>query len=863
MTQIELYIDGKLADIGNPRDFGVYLKRLMLSPKELNTEDRQKSYQITIPATDRNNSILKHINIEEVQGKFVEMLDAELIVGGVRIFKGQYYPVEINPRSYVGNLVVRYKRTISDIFGDMMMNKAGKWEIPFSGIDDITTYNVMDNAPCIFPLVLYGLLPKRANSDGTYTDKDLIDDKVLLTLDDIPPSVNVIQMIRKIFENQGLKITGDALVDERIRNLYVSYKNPGDYEMQWNPGRIGINASWQNESTETSVMRIDGDRPHYVSDLFKSPNTSAFVSDSGRNIYQNENGITFIAPISGLYKLDFKATFQLDDSLNFSDRDGLYEIISTRSRAEDIGQTWDAEYNLTNTIFEIKVVRNLDSLDSVKMDNTFARDNIEQSMSDLDIKVPRPGAVHFIDPLQNSNMICGIASGVRNNDDYINPADTTGKQVNTMAISGGRSWSPDTDNRFYSAVKSLGYLKKVDGVFVADPEGLFTVELENAPTTYATRTDDISSSGEVHQIIWLDKGDSLSVISSSNAGYKRTGASSNREAWLHHSVEVDLFIEPFQTNRNWLNLNNAGSTTSPISWAANSAFKFGNINLIDFLPSEITINTWLENFCKVFNLVLSQSGNREYMLSIRNNRLITDVVSVIDLDKRTSVSQRRNEPLGLPYIYNFTFSIDKEEEGYVRSSEIDENGDVIDNTGYDGSVTVYTRSYEDSTLQNTSNFSYCWYKTMRDELSDSTYDVPVITDAEVWQSDSWDYADMMLNKYMDKAQRFWYKDQVIPFLALKDNAKIALVKNHYDGALKNILTYENVQNSLTKNFFLMLANSYNSYTVVEVALSPEEYAKLDRSLIKFNGDLYHAAEIDSYDPLGYVKGTIKLIRRII
>ncbi|MDH6309607.1 hypothetical protein M2451_001973 [Dysgonomonas sp. PFB1-18] len=61
---------------------------------------------------------------------------------------------------------------------------------------------------------------------------------------------------------------------------------------------------------------------------------------------------------------------------------------------------------------------------------------------------------------------------------------------------------------------------------------------------------------------------------------------------------------------------------------------------------------------------------------------------------------------------------------------------------------------------------------------------------------------------------------------------------------------------------LLLLTNQKHYTIVNCYLSPEEYKDLGRSLVKLNGDLYYAAEIDGYDPLGKKPGTIKLIRQI-
>ena len=143
--------------------------------------------------------------------------------------------------------------------------------------------------------------------------------------------------------------------------------------------------------------------------------------------------------------------------------------------------------------------------------------------------------------------------------------------------------------------------------------------------------------------------------------------------------------------------------------------------------------------------------------------------------------------------------------------------------------------------------------------------VPVIADHEVWEN-KYDYAEMMDNKYYEKAQRFWYKSGSVN-LMINENDKvaidIALVDNVYNGSQHRLmLNYKNEHDSIMKSFFLLLTNNDNSYTIVDCYLTAEEYSRLNKSLVKLNGDLYHIAEVDGYDPLKKGQGTMKLIRKI-
>ena len=126
MTNIELYINGQLADIDSADKFSVYLKRQLINPAELTTKDAQKSYNITLPASQTNNRIFGHTNVEEVQGKFVKLYDARLLVGGVLILDGKFRISEITRDSYKGNLGVPAQKTTKEIFGEKKMSEIGE-----------------------------------------------------------------------------------------------------------------------------------------------------------------------------------------------------------------------------------------------------------------------------------------------------------------------------------------------------------------------------------------------------------------------------------------------------------------------------------------------------------------------------------------------------------------------------------------------------------------------------------------------------------------------------------------------------------------------------------------------------------------
>lgn len=875
---IELYIGDRLCDIGNPEDLGIYLKRVFIKPSELSVKDAQKSYEISLPATAANNEIFNYTNIEEVQGKFKVYDKARLYIDGILILDGKFRMSQITRDAYIGNLGVPAPKTVKDIFGETMMNQAGKWLIPFEGVQDITTYNTGGHeknkygeiSPCIFPLVLYGLLPKYDptgqyyNASGNYNL--IYDESVQFNKKDFPPSVNCIHMLQQLFNNAGYTLTGSAVSDERINNLYVSYKNPNDYQMLWGSSRMKVKGKWSNylngiisEYSYPKDGRVSAETEAIGAYLLSSTNTTINpqdIEDPGGNITIRESDgrspkvITITIPQSGLYKIEFDVKFAVIPDTQTTTHRPPYPRI--------------AAGKMDNPMYEIKVIRSASgSFNSAYLfDNSYYLNNLEQTEENANNIYPLAHEVNFIDPKQSKEMLCGFAWGgdTSTNKKYKNPRIENGKQHNPMAISGGNSWSyfknDGTKDRFYSAVKSKGYTTLTN----ADNPSKFIVELENAPKTYTERSDDTKANGHIAQIVWLEEGEEIAIVSTSSYN-------NSDRYWYHHEVEFDLSITPFAYYRNWLTININNSSDAPMNWIDNPTFDEGKINLTNFLPCDVKVNDWIDNFCKTFNLVLTSKNNTDFELNIRNNSIPNTLANIIDLDQHTDIQQRQNETLRLPYLYELGFAADSNEEGYYETMKDKadpktgiKTGEKIVNSGESGGGKFYTGSDESNKVTQTSNFSYNWFKALIDKDGNPLINVPVISDREAWAGD---YKEMMNKTYYDKMQRFWYQSGTFDInLTSKDKVTASLISNEFNKIRKLILDYEDKADSIMRSFFFLLINN-NKYTTVEYCLTPEEYSNLDKALIKFNGDLYYTAEVDGYDPLNKKKCRMKLIRKMI
>ena len=911
---IELYIDQQLCDL-EKADLGIRLRRQLFNPKELSTKDSQKSYSITLPCTPRNNEIFHHKNVEETVGKFAFYPDARLYVDNILIMEGKFRLSSISSEGYKGNLGVPVPLTAKDVFGERKMNDIGSWAlIDFKGEKSISAYNKYpaegeEPKPCIFPLVLYGLLPN--------TDTASISQGTTFTLDDFPPSINCIQMLRKIFINVGYTLTGTALTDERLKQLYVSYKNPEDYPLPFEVKRTEFSAKWTNwirtsiknqMEKQISVNSFPNEYSYIVDNeeniwnggegfvacnLFKSDNLSGvnIINNESHHLKYSNGQVSYKVPSDGLYRIDLDASIFLKDEVGNSriehsvDGKTVYVINRTFTAYNDkLYRSFD------NLACELKLIRHSDStldLSSITMDNMFSRKNQDQDNTlagklNRNAYFPLPGNVNFVDAAQNKDFLCGFSWGrmTSHNGNW-----TRGKGQNyalvefdnplweednryiaqPMAIKHGKSWIPgegvSADDLSQSAVYSPGYVKVGENNQVIEPEeSRYKVELEGAQA-YAElnnmivngqRYAYVGGKGRIQQMVWLRAGENISLVICQNR--------SNRLDWIHQDVEFTLSIEPFKNERDWLTMydtdDKSNNSSAPMHWGDTTNLLRDQIDLTKFLPREVKIDDWITNFCKAFNLELIHTGDKSFALNVKEQDIVKNTSLVIDLDQKTSVYQATNDTLALPRAYKLGFTTDTAEEGYVAS--ISAGKDMTE--GNTGGGLFETGSNEANQIEQTSNFSYCWYKTLAKNYGDKkAIDVPVITDHEIWVAND----SATKNKtYLNKAQRFWFHSGRTEELNVYETpAKIALVDEVYRGKKDLWLNYHDKPDSIMREYFTLLTND-KEYTCVECHLTAEEYNMLDKAFIRFNGDLYNVVDADGFDPLGKSKTKLKLIKKM-
>lgn len=381
----------------------------------------------------------------------------------------------------------------------------------------------------------------------------------------------------------------------------------------------------------------------------------------------------------------------------------------------------------------------------------------------------------------------------------------------------------------------------------------YYINLKNSPTNYARRSDNLNGQGSANAVVWFEAGELVTLASISEEGRYRQNGMHSTYGWTEHEVTYDLSIQPFRLDPDWLKVNYSGNGTAVMDWNDPVNFDVDSINLVGFLPADVKTDDFIDNFCKAFNLRLSQIDAETFSLDVKQSKTAVSNL-FINLDNLASVRDRSNQPLGLPSLYKLGFTVDVEEEGYVVS-------------GDDGGGEFETGVTEEKIVEQKSSFSYNWFKqiTKRQSNGDVIIPLPVISKHEVWAAEL-SYPDAMLKRYPNQAARFWYYDGLLndlgaSFTFNSRNLSIAKVSNEIQGL--STLDYKNQKLTILDNYFTLLINGSSHYTEVEGYLTPDQYEALNGSIMAmFNGDLYYVAELSGYDPSNKNKTKIKLIRKI-
>lgn len=859
MNSRELYINGKLCDL--PVNYSPRLNRQLINPSELAVKDAQYSYSITLPPTSRNNEALGYVGVEEVYNKFNRRYTAELIINGVRIFKGYFKLSEVSANGYKGNLYKPNAKSSKEIFPSEKWADMKGHYISFAGFaESISKYNEAARTevqPAIFPYVLYGLIPKMPNSG--YGERDEWDERVSLSWDDVYPSMNLLGVLRAAFESRGLSLEGDAFDDEHLKNIYVSYKNESAYALPWNygrNGRISVQGSWKNASiTDIGLLQrpyeqvatfSSADECTVVQDVLGGSNTQITTLDDPGGAFRNGS---IIVPSSGYYKISMQVSFSTYARKGEVDAFGQDPNTGLRYHIDHSGFNY-----LEQGTFELRLMRaNRGDYVNMRRDATFLKDNIPQDVNSEVKYLPQVvGDTSFlvVDEKHDDKLIVGVSFGkIFRGVKYSNPLDTREAASNILIKSPFLSWSEDAwveaEKRNLTLAQMPGYIKMRNNA-VEEITDKYKLTLKNIPTNFTTASKHgisqnvalLSGYGKVNVIAWLNKGEELSLISVSETNLLFGEWTGIRV----HGYDFSMELTPFRYDRDWIPLSHLENGTLPeLDWNDSATFESDRIDLFKFMPSNEKVSDFIDNVCKAFNLRLSDLGNGAFSLDKAVAKIENDFV---ELDGISAVPKRVNQPLGMPTAFNLSFTTNEKEEGYYLEGDKGVSGSII------------TGAIDGGTVEQKCNFSYNWFKKLK--KGGDLISLPIISEHEAWAEEN-TYGEAMEKRYTNLAQRFWFYDGTFQAKIKGNDTSLARVTN--SNGLE--LSYENKYNTILRLYFATLVDANSHYTEIECYLTPDLYEALNgRKKAIFNGDVYYVAEISGYDPSGRNKSKIKLIRRI-
>lgn len=388
----------------------------------------------------------------------------------------------------------------------------------------------------------------------------------------------------------------------------------------------------------------------------------------------------------------------------------------------------------------------------------------------------------------------------------------------------------------------------------------------NAPTNRCKMTNN-SMYGFVSCMVWLNKDDRIEPVIIHRAYETEIGNPVKYSTTTTINMKLTAFSTDTRQNIKADHKNRYEAETEfPVK-----------LNLFNFTNRETKVSDWINNVVKAFNLEITQDGVN---IDIDINRGVKkNITYAIDVDDRINSSESESEYISYPREMSVQYKTDIDEYGFEYSVP---QAHINDYDWYkygDSGFTIINLSddsYETSTQNTQTNFSYTWYCpfTWKEVNYNSTSgyvetgvsattQMPVIEKSE-YMADGYGYEDAMKHDGYSLTQRFWFRQPTSSqYVILADHQHetvyLSYPTNSYDGFH---LSYKDTEKSIVSEYFNVSPMLSSNYVNLELYLTPEEYKSLKGgAMIHFDDDLYYTSEINGFDPSGGNKTSLKLIKK--
>lgn len=303
------------------------------------------------------------------------------------------------------------------------------------------------------------------------------------------------------------------------------------------------------------------------------------------------------------------------------------------------------------------------------------------------------------------------------------------------------------------------------------------------------------------------------------------------------------------------------------------------LNLFNFTNKEMKVSDWLTNIGNAFNLEYKMDGNTvDVDINKGLKKYITNAISI---DDRVNSDEAESEFISYPKEMSVRYKIDTDEWGFwttvpdeyhnAEESVWKEHGD----SGYTV-IQLNDDSYETSSQNTSTQFSYTWYDNFNYKWVDSAgtesnnsmiITIPVIEKYD-YMAEGYNYEESAKHDGYSLTQRFWFRGQPsqedvwlssIKANGTKENVYLTYPMNNWNGFN---LSYKDTEMSIVSEYFNVFCNLSTNYVNIEVYITPQEYNAIKGgALVNFDSDLYYVSEISGFDPSGGNTTKLKLFKK--
>lgn len=908
--KLELYVSGKQVDVGE--GFSIRMNRVVADPSKIDSGTAEYSFSFTLPSTPLNDRIFGFANSLPVRGKFTRRYDAVVMAAGEEVFSGTLALNSFDAESseYSVNLVSVKINTVNDIFGDMTLHDLD-WRIPYNGAPTINSMNASDGK-VYFPLVAYGVFEKDpVYSDEVaddYTDRLILDDTARFYHETFVPSMNLLELVRRLFAQKGYVLSGDIFDDKVMSNIYTSVSLANDQPLDYNLanskiGSADISVTWSNWKSEgvlyDGVIRdlnykychVTPDGGQAILDNYHGTppmqweeiDVYNMFADGGR-VTENIDSYLFdegeqclVVPADGCYRFDLEVTATLDTTWNGGKVNVARKVMTFSQyptiETENVNLNQEIQYVCP---IEIQLTRNTlgDEGDMELIKGPHNRDWVGSStaVSNYDTCYPHEMLYDAKNPtdIDPENNI----TGDNINDRTIGYLPSTGSVFaydpnvsrdficgfstylgGTAAVTkNNKSWYRGLKDYTQSLYKSGGYdYVKANTYYVSSrvPTSMNMNDYPDAPQCTVSLSGN-TLTGHIYCAVWLNKNDILTL----NCIHRHwDGYQSGYGNKYVTNVSARLKMNSF-TSRDYSYV-----TTRGMGYNTPSQFDT-ELQLGNFLSSERTAADFVNDFIKSFNLQYSQWGTN---VDISRGKVDMSVSgkAVIDIDGKCSWKRASWSKGDYPRQYGVKFSDNTDSWGYWLTVPQDKRNEYnwkdFGDPGYDlVDVDPDSTSTNIVTLQHVMTMYDTF--TLDRESQSAALSLPVIGEYEVFAPGA-NYGEAMKKDCLDKKMRFWFRQggtgNSVTLVNTDETVGIYVPVGTYEGVT---LDYKNRQGSLLKRYFNGDMDITKDIVEVGVRLSPYEWRMLSMGAnVKFDDSLWNVLEIQGFDATGANEATLTLI----